>query len=141
MSSVIEALDQTVDLTEAERLTDSVLIWDRLHPRVALAEHELDSWAGRVVLRQPCLPLPSSTNIERDESRGHDKCSLEASMRERSASDPATKSWLFNFAPHDVIDDGSDTFGGEHTGLCQLDVLEPADRGLNHPGFVGEQLV
>lgn len=60
---VVQALDEAVDPSEAQRLTDGVLVRHRLSPRVLLVEHDPDSGSRRVVLRQPCPPEPATPNL------------------------------------------------------------------------------
>src|SRR6266511_1321672 len=60
---VIETFDEAVDPSEAQRLTNRVLVRDRLHSRVVLVEHEPDPWARRMVLSQPRAPLLAAPNV------------------------------------------------------------------------------
>jgi len=44
VSVVIETFDETVDPSEAERLTNGVFVGNRLHPGVGLVEDQPDPW-------------------------------------------------------------------------------------------------
>ncbi len=44
VSVVIKAFDETVDPSEAQRLTNGVFVGNRLHPCVGLVEDEPDPW-------------------------------------------------------------------------------------------------
>src|SRR5207249_5465234 len=63
--------DETVDPSEAKRLTNGVFVADRLYPCVGLVEQEPDPWTRRVMLCQPRPPLSATPNLQRHEFCRH----------------------------------------------------------------------
>ena len=64
VSIFIEAFDQTVDPSEAQRFSNYVFVGDRLLPGVTFIENEPDPWARLVVLCQPCPPIFAASEME-----------------------------------------------------------------------------
>src|SRR5216684_4494448 len=68
---VVEALDQTVDPSEAQRLADGFLVRDRLHAGVGLIEREPNPGVRRLVPFQPRAPFLAGPNVQARELLSH----------------------------------------------------------------------
>src|SRR5262245_6414339 len=64
VSIVIDAFDQTVDPSEAQRFTNHVFVGDRFLPGVSFIENGPDSWAGRLIACQPCPPIFAACEVQ-----------------------------------------------------------------------------
>lgn len=67
----IEAFDQAIDPSEAERLAHRIFIRNALHGCVLFMEYEPHAWACSMVFLQPFSPLLAVANLEQNEIGRH----------------------------------------------------------------------
>jgi hypothetical protein len=65
VSVFVEPLNKAIDPSEAERLTNRVLVCDRLDSRVVFMKREPDTRARRMIPSQPGPPFLALPNIQR----------------------------------------------------------------------------